>query len=1245
MTCKVYFIVVTTLLQFHCLLIDGQNEPVQMTFLGVKPFESEHSGPQYNCYLSEFDNIAATAHVESFRTVWTRNDDDENVDPPAPVWIVGASYKRWKVTLNNNGNNDAFGVFGCEAALDGKISTSISGIFMRSDADIVPSDELISVTVNAGDTGVSIGMKSTGSKNVADFRWLKDNVRNNAISGQDTWSISGQVEVDDAGVYECHIHNERSGAKQGLKLLIVRACPANRWGPDACDGICDNCYNGGICDENSGKCICAPGFKGTNCEEACGPNRFGDICDKRCSTTDKECDRFLFCLAHPYGCSCNTGFKGLYCLTACDSGTYGASCLQTCHCQSCQCDRYTGVCTGLPPGCSIGWTGTNCQECLGPRFGESCADDCHCSESYCNKVTGSCSGGCNPEWVELFSPNLCQTGIIDAAYTRKNPGVTVPVTCTAANGPSPSDINQLEFVLSRHHENLDDNGISTVEITGDATTTTAFMVDNVTDGQTLYCQLRKDGKKYAVYSITIAVFDLPVLQTAPEADSITDSTVTISWSAWDEENEDGDPPVIGYTPYYKLASGLSWSIQDTSTSIKTLNFTFTALIPEERYSFCVAAVREGEKGEGPKSPALNATTTCGAPEDDQINVTAEVAGEDQESVKISWELPADGSSCSSGVTLLTIFYASINLEPSHNGAYEVTDPSSTSFTLTGLKVEGNYSIQLTLKRAEEKCCRSKEIYYFVPKLPEYQAAPTVSYVSSNSLTINWPAWDGVIGTPPVSEYRLLSKLSESGDWPSTFSRVNASNDQDEYAVIMTPLEPDTEYDFMVVAVREGPNGDGPPGPILKRVKTNSPGSVGLIVGVTIGTVSLAIIALFAVYGIWKYQRSTSKPKTVERQTNDSKEVTSEAAFDYENVSKDSGHTNLVRYVPSKKHKECTLSATGNDNAIDGYEVPSIHISEGAQAKQQINKDVQVSKEKPTTYQNSSDDEFSLRQPMAISKFPLFMRSSTAKEMISATFKRLEAVSPSTNVSSFSGTSPENLHKNRFGDIVPLDNHRPLLKSMCLTQGGNDYINASVVNISGLKQTLIMTQAPLPTTVEDFWRLVFDYQCQTIIMLNEADSENHDTIKYWPEVNDIEIGKMTISTCPIEKRQLYTVHECKVAHRSYRESIKVKRFILNNWPKSGDSLIPLINFIAATGFGDRGATLIHCIDGASRSGIYVTVCSEINRIKKRQTIHVFDTVKNMKVSNPNAIRTKEDYMMCHQLLNCYLTEMQDYDVIV
>ncbi|XP_071854677.1 uncharacterized protein [Apostichopus japonicus] len=193
------------------------------------------------------------------------------------------------------------------------------------------------------------------------------------------------------------------------------------------------------------------------------------------------------------------------------------------------------------------------------------------------------------------------------------------------------------------------------------------------------------------------------------------------------------------------------------------------------------------------------------PEASPMNVIAEVDGEDQENVKISWKVPTDDISCSSGVTMLTIFYASINMETLHEGKFTITDPSNTSLTLTDLKPEGNYSIQMTLATSGG--------------LPEYQAAPTVIHVSSDSLTVNWPPWDGVIGTPPVVEFRLFTKESESEDWPSTFITVNASDDQEMYSVMMTPFEPDTEYDFRVTAVREGPNGDGTPGPVLIRTKT------------------------------------------------------------------------------------------------------------------------------------------------------------------------------------------------------------------------------------------------------------------------------------------------------------------------------------------------------------------------------------------------------------------------------------------
>ena len=42
---------------------------------------------------------------------------------------------------------------------------------------------------------------------------------------------------------------------------------------------------------------------------------------------------------------------------------------------------------------------------------------------------------------------------------------------------------------------------------------------------------------------------------------------------------------------------------------------------------------------------------------------------------------------------------------------------------------------------------------------------------------------------------------------------------------------------------------------------------------------------------------------------------------------------------------------------------------------------------------------------------------------------------------------------------------------------------------GYKQrdAFIMTQHPLPTTVMDFWTMVYDHDCKTIIMMNEMDS--------------------------------------------------------------------------------------------------------------------------------------------------------------
>lgn len=46
---------------------------------------------------------------------------------------------------------------------------------------------------------------------------------------------------------------------------------------------------------------------------------------------------------------------------------------------------------------------------------------------------------------------------------------------------------------------------------------------------------------------------------------------------------------------------------------------------------------------------------------------------------------------------------------------------------------------------------------------------------------------------------------------------------------------------------------------------------------------------------------------------------------------------------------------------------------------------------------------------------------------------------------------------------------------------------------------VATQSPLPNTTEDFWRMVWEQKCATIVMLTqETEGVKMDWHKYWPD---------------------------------------------------------------------------------------------------------------------------------------------------
>ena len=86
-------------------------------------------------------------------------------------------------------------------------------------------------------------------------------------------------------------------------------------------------------------------------------------------------------------------------------------------------------------------------------------------------------------------------------------------------------------------------------------------------------------------------------------------------------------------------------------------------------------------------------------------------------------------------------------------------------------------------------------------------------------------------------------------------------------------------------------------------------------------------------------------------------------------------------------------------------------------------------------------------------------------------------------------------KNRYKDILPFDHSRVKLRDP--QPGDCDYFNASYVKASLSNRRYIATQAPLPSTFNDFWGVVWEQRAKVIVMLTaEKDGGQAKAHPYW-----------------------------------------------------------------------------------------------------------------------------------------------------
>ncbi|XP_046551936.1 uncharacterized protein LOC124261639 [Haliotis rubra] len=209
------------------------------------------------------------------------------------------------------------------------------------------------------------------------------------------------------------------------------------WFGEDCDKQCHCSLNTEVCDKITGQCVsgCSPGYMGTDCQTACPDGYYGD-CTSRCGS----CLNAAYCDKTTGVCpgGCAAGWRTDTCRQPCPEGRYGASCASPCgYClDNDVCDKVTGKCPG---GCQPGWWPDLCsQVCSDGRHGHHCQSECgQCKGNLpCNKVNGTCEEGCRPGFQEPFCKE-CVDGMYGDDCMSRCGQCKDALTCDKSSGECP----------------------------------------------------------------------------------------------------------------------------------------------------------------------------------------------------------------------------------------------------------------------------------------------------------------------------------------------------------------------------------------------------------------------------------------------------------------------------------------------------------------------------------------------------------------------------------------------------------------------------------------------------------------------------------------------------------------------------------------------------------------------------------------------------------------------------------------
>ncbi|KAL3878265.1 hypothetical protein ACJMK2_030630 [Sinanodonta woodiana] len=230
-----------------------------------------------------------------------------------------------------------------------------------------------------------------------------------------------------------------------------------------------------------------------------------------------------------------------------------------------------------------------------------------------------------------------------------------------------------------------------------------------------------------------------------------------------------------------------------------------------------------------------------------------------------------------------------------------------------------------------------------------------------------------------------------------------------------------------------------------------------------------------------------------------------------------------------------------------------------------------------------------------------------------------------------GRRPENKMKNRYGNIMPCKSDSLYILTLKNKHG------------------LILTQVPLPDTVVDLWTLAFEYEVETLVMLNEEEMPGEKIGTYWPKENQIaQFGPFTVTRVSETRMGTHVQRMLHVAREGKDSALSVKQFACSLW-KTGnaipESCSQFLSFLEEVESWQRqsnnGTVIVHCLNGAEKSGLFCVLWCVLERIKDDREVAIRSVVRQISVRRQQIIPSFEQYQFCHDIVLEYLTNYNKF----